>query len=74
MYDAIEFEKRGVPAAVICTEPFISSAKAMSSIAGIPGYPCVILEHPLGSLPPEILKERAMQASPEILRILLSKS
>jgi len=74
VYDAIEFEKRGVPAAVICTEPFISSAKAMSNLAGIPGYPCVILEHPLGSLPPEILKERAMQASPEILRILLSKS
>ncbi len=73
MHDAIEFEKRGIPTAVICTEPFISSAKAMSKIGGIPDYPYVVLEHPLGSLPPETLRERAMQAAPEVLRILLAR-
>ena len=64
-------EKRGVPAAVICTEPFSSSAKAMSNIGGIPDYPFVELPHPLGSLSEELLRERAMQAAPEVLRILL---
>ena len=73
MHDGIALEKRGVPAAVICTEPFRSSAKAMSQIGGIPDYPFVELPHPLGSLSEELLRERAMQAAPEVLRILLAK-
>ena len=73
MHDAIELEKRGVPAAVICTEPFRSSAEAMSAIGGIPGYPFVEVPHPLGSLSDEALRERAMLAAPEVLRILLAK-
>ena len=73
MHDGIAFEKKGVPAAVICTEPFVSSARAMSSIGGIPDYPFVIVPHPLGSLTPEVLRERTMQAAPEVLRILLAR-
>ena len=73
MHDAIEMERLGVPAAVICTEPFISSARAMSRIGGMPDYPFVVVPHPLGSLPPEALRERAVQASPTVLRILLAR-
>ena len=73
MYDGIEFEKRGVPTAVICTEPFITSAKAMSELGGIPEYPFVVLPHPLGSLSPDLLRARAMQAAPEVVQILLAK-
>ena len=58
---------------MICTEPFISSGKAMSNIGGIPDYPFVVLQHPLGSLDEERLRERAMQAAPEVLRILLAR-
>ena len=73
MHDGISFEKKGVPAAVICTEPFVSSGKAMSKLGGIPGYPFVVLPHPLGSLTSEGLRERAIQAAPEVLRILLAR-
>ena len=73
MHDGIELEKRGVPAAVICTEPFVTSAKAMSKLGGIPEYPFVVLPHPLGSLTPDELRERAIQAAPEVLRILLAR-
>jgi hypothetical protein len=73
VHDGIELEKRGVPAAVICTEPFINSAKAMSKLGGIPDYPFVVLPHPLGSLTPDELRERAIQAAPEVLRILLAR-
>ena len=73
MHDGIEIEKKGVPAAVICTEPFISSAKAMSKLGGIPDYPFVVVPHPLGSLMPETLRERAVQAAPDVLRILLAR-
>jgi hypothetical protein len=73
VHDGIELEKRGIAAAVICTEPFISSAKAMSKIGGIPDYPFVVLPHPLGSLTPDVLRTKAMQAAPEVLKILLAK-
>ena len=42
----------------------------MSRIGGIPDYPFVTLPHPLGSLDPDALRERAMQAAPEVVRIL----
>ncbi len=73
MHDGIEFEKRGVPTAVICTTPFVSSAKAMSVIGGIPEYPFVVVPHPLGSLPTDELRGRAIQAAPDVLSILLAK-
>lgn len=60
-----------MPTAVICTEPFVSSARAMSRIGGIPDYPFVMLPHPLGSLGRDALHERAMQAAPEVVQILL---
>ena len=46
----------------------------MSNIGGIPDYPFVVLPHPLGSLDEERLWERAMQAAPDVLRILLARS
>jgi hypothetical protein len=73
MHDGITLEKQGIPTAVICTEPFVSSAKAMSKIGGIPDYPFVVLPHPLGSLEPEALRQLAMQAAPEVLKILLAR-
>ena len=73
MHDGIALEKKGVPTAVICTEPFITSAKAMSKIGGIPSYPFVVLPHPLGSLTLEQLRERAIQAAPDVLQILLAR-
>jgi hypothetical protein len=37
--DAITFEKRGIPAAAVITEPFQSTAEAMAKLAGMTGYP-----------------------------------
>ncbi len=73
MYDSIELEKLGIPAIAICTEPFESGAKAMTELGGIPGYPFVLIEHPIGSLTPEELHERAMNAAPQILASLLAR-
>ena len=50
MLDAIDFEKRGIPAAVIITEPFVPTAEAMAQLAGMPGYPYATVPHPFGSL------------------------
>ncbi len=45
----------------------------MSKLGGLPEYPFVVLPHPLGSLTPDELRERAIQAAPEVLRILLAR-
>ncbi len=73
MHDGITLEKAGVPTAVICTEPFIPSARAMAKIQGIPEYPYIILPHPLGSLTADSLRNQAVRAAPEVLGILLGK-
>ena len=74
MHDGIAFEKQGVPTAVVCTEPFESSAKAMAKICGIPNYPFILLPHPLGGLVADTLRDYAAQAVPEVTRILLSSN
>ena len=73
MHDGITLEKVGIPTAVISTEPFVSSAKAMSTLGGIPDFPFVVVPHPLGSLDNDSLRERAMMAAPEVLRILIQQ-
>ena len=73
MYDSIELEKLGIPAIAICTEPFESGAKAMSVLGGIPDYPFALIQPPIGSLTPEELHERAMNAAPQILASLLAR-
>tara|TARA_B100000029_G_scaffold190453_1_gene188325 strand:- start:9467 stop:9688 length:222 start_codon:yes stop_codon:yes gene_type:complete len=72
VHDGISFEKKGVPAAVICTEPFVTSAVAMSKMSGIPDYPFVVVPHPLGSLNQEELRDIALRAADEVEKILLS--
>ena len=72
MHDGIEFEKNGIPAVVICTDPFVTSAVAMSKMKGIPEYPFAVMEHPLGSLDQDELKRRARKVTPEIASILMS--
>ncbi len=71
MHDGLTLEKKGTPTAVICTEPFTGTAKMMSKLLGIPEYPFVVVDHPLGSLTQEEIKDRAKIALPQILKILL---
>ena len=71
MHDGIQFEKRGLPAAVICTEPFVSSAVAMSKMGGISEFPFAVVPHPLGSLDENSLRERTKEVAGDIVKILL---
>ena len=71
MLDAISFEKRGVPAVVIITEPFIPTAAAMAELAGMPGYPYAVIPHPVGSLSPEEVRRRADAVATRVETLLL---
>ena len=71
MLDAITFEKRGIPAAVVITEPFESTAEAMARLAGMPGYPFIAVPHPFGSLSATEVSARADQVVDGIEKLLL---
>jgi hypothetical protein len=66
-------EKLGVPTAVISTEPFVSSCKAMAVSHGIPDYPFVVIPHPISATEIERLEEWADHAMDQVTSILLSK-
>jgi hypothetical protein len=70
--DSIEFDRRGVPAAAICTDQFITSARTMARVMGIPHYPVVITPHPVGSLTPAQLRDRARAIAPQVARLLMT--
>ena len=73
MHDGLTLERRGVPTAVICTEPFVTSADAMAALGGAPDYPYVVVPHPLGSRTMEQLRELASRAAPDVLGILVAQ-
>ena len=49
MHDGIMLEELGTRTIVLCTEPFEVTAKNIARTLGLPDYPFVLLEHPLGS-------------------------
>ncbi len=65
-------EKRGIPAATICTDEFFALGKAEAEILGIPGLPIVTIPHPMAGQPPERVFEAANQALNEIIHVLTS--
>ena len=73
MLDAISFEKRGIPAAVVITEPFVATAAAMARLAGMPGYPVAVIPHPVGSLGPIEIAARADAIAARIEELLLGR-
>ncbi|MBI4763895.1 MAG: hypothetical protein HY787_04740 [Deltaproteobacteria bacterium] len=73
MHDGIETDNRGKPAAVLITEPFIPTARAIAEIRALPDYRFAVLKHPIGSLNEDELRQRARDAAPQIIKILLGK-
>jgi len=57
--DAILFERAGVPAVAVVTEPFRATGDAMASSWGLPGYRFVLTPHPVANLTARELDDRA---------------
>jgi hypothetical protein len=71
--DGILMERRGVPAAPICTDRFIPNGQAIAEAHGAPGYPFALVPHPLASASPAELAREAKEVLPEVLRLLLRR-
>ena len=70
MHDAMTLEGRGIPTVVICTNPFLNSARIHARTFGRTGFRPVGIPHPLGGLKPEAVKERADSILDEIITAL----
>ena len=56
---------------MLCTEPFEVTAKAIARVLGLPDYPFLKVQHPIGSCTLPELKARAEVAYRQALPILL---
>jgi hypothetical protein len=68
--DGVNFERQGLPAAVICSEAFVATADAMAEIQEASGYHYVTTPHPVAGLSPEQVAERADLAADRIAAML----
>lgn len=70
MADATILEKRGVPTAAVITHQFVRAANAMARRNDYPDYKYAMVPHPIGNLKPEQIRQRALEALPQIIEIL----
>jgi hypothetical protein len=65
-----EIRKRGVAAAVICSEPFVKLASAQARVFGVPDLALIVIPHPLGGLNIEAVGSRAEIAHPQLHQLI----
>lgn len=70
MHDSISFEQLGKPGLAICTTPFRKNVENMARVMGLPDFPVILVDHPLGSRTDEEIAGRAEEAYAQALTIL----
>ena len=68
--DGVLFEAAGVPAAVICTDAFITTADAMAQLRGAPGYAYLTTPHPVAVLDSGQVADRAKELVAGVVALL----
>jgi hypothetical protein len=67
-----QLTKRGLLAAVVCSDSFMRLGKAQAKVFGVPDLPLLEIKHPLGGLDMDQVRERAAVAMPQLLRFIQS--
>jgi hypothetical protein len=73
MHDAIAAERRGIPAAAVMTDRFEQSARVVAELNGLPGYPFVVIGHPIANDSDEALRAKAEEAIRRIVPLLTDR-
>ena len=68
-----QLTKRGVMAAVVCSDTFMKLGTAQAKVFGVPDLPLLEIQHPLGGLGKDKVRERAAVALPQLLKTLKEK-
>ena len=70
MHDSISFEQLGKPGVAVCTTPFETNLRNLARVMGLPDFPFILVDHPLGSGTRDEIRDRARQAYAQALAIL----
>ena len=68
-----QLTKRGLIAAVVCSDTFMKLGTAQAKVFGVPDLPLLKIEHPLGGLSMDKVRERAAIALPQLLEMVKEK-
>jgi hypothetical protein len=74
LHDVLAFENRGIPTVLLCTEPFMDSARNHAEACGHPDYQAVQVRHPLASLTPQQARARADEDLECVIAILTGQA
>lgn len=68
--DGINFERAGLPAAVVLTDAFTTTGRTMAKVQGAPAYEWITTQHPMAALSADDVVARARQLAPQIVAAL----
>ena len=68
-----QLTKRGLIAAVICSDTFMKLGTAQAKVFGVPDLPLLKIQHPLGGLNMDKVIERAAVALPQLIKVMKDK-
>jgi hypothetical protein len=70
VHDTIEFEKRGIPAAVIITQAFRNAALFQFKSKGMEGHAYIEMPHPVSNLSAEEMRALTLTFAGDVARQL----
>lgn len=68
-----QLTKRGLIAAVVCSDSFMKLGSAQAKVFGVPDLPLLKIPHPLGGLDMDKVRERAATALPQLVKVVKEK-
>jgi hypothetical protein len=68
-----QLTKRGLIAAVVCSDSFMKLGTAQAKVFGVPDLPLLKIPHPLGGLGMDKVRERAAIALPQLIKVVREK-
>jgi hypothetical protein len=68
-----QLTKRGLIAAVVCSDNFMMLGTAQAKVFGVPDLPLLKIQHPLGGLGMDKVRERAAVALPQLIKVVREK-
>jgi hypothetical protein len=57
----------------VITDRFAPSARAMAEVNGVPDYPFAVIDHPIADNDDEVLRAKAEQLLPHVVRLLTTR-
>jgi hypothetical protein len=72
VHDGIHLDRAGVPAAAICTDHFVATARATAAVWGVPDYPVIYMPHPLSTRTEGEIQTAAQRLAEQVVQVLLT--